>query len=168
MAKRATLSSGDVAIVDDEDFDRVSAFRWYLSTHGYAQRCAHRRLGEAGTTITMHRFVLGLPSDAGIDHINRDRLDNRKANLRRCTKSQNSANREMRGTWNGKRIVSRYKGVTWKAKGSLWQARLGYQRRQIFLGYFSSEIEAARAYNRAALERFGEYARLNNIPETEE
>ena len=104
----------------------------------------------------MHRQLL--PHIRRIDHVNGDGLDNRRANLRPATAGQNQANRS-RNT-NG---TSRFKGVAWFQKSQKWMAKITHNYKQIYLGCYHTEKEAAIAYNVAALELFGEYARLNNI-----
>jgi hypothetical protein len=107
----------------------------------------------------MHRLILGLTSDdpLEVDHINGDRLDNRRSNLRVANQSQNLANqRKTRG-------ASRYKGVDWHERHQLWRARIQKDGKRRLLGWFASEDEAGVAYNEAAVRLFGEYARLNVI-----
>jgi hypothetical protein len=105
----------------------------------------------------MHTLLM--PGAAQIDHRDGDGLNNRRENLRPATRTQNNANqRKYRGT-------SRYKGVSWDVSSRRWRARIHCDHRETSLGQFTSEADAARAYNAAALEHFGEYARLNEIPE---
>lgn len=144
------------AIVDREDAD-LAGLRWYLSSRGYAQRKTVHQ------TIMQHRVILAhaigrelLPLEQ-CDHINGDRIDNRRDNLRIATNRQNSQNRKPMGK-------SAYMGVSWDKNA--WRAKIlpaGAVKRgaQIHLGRFTDEAEAARAYDRAAREYHGEYARLN-------
>lgn len=123
------------ALVDAEDAAKVLAFTWRLNYKGYAVS------KRDGRDIKMHRLILGLVPGDGLecDHINRNRLDNRRENLRAVTRAQNGQNREkIRGS-------SRYRGVSWKARKQKWvaQACLNYQ--VIHIGYFDSEDEAGRA-----------------------
>ncbi len=108
----------------------------------------------------LHRLIMNAQPGEIIDHINGDGLDNRRSNLRRCTLSQNSINCARRGG-----LASRFRGVHHLPPAS-WQARIQANRLVINLGTYSSEEDAARAYNRAAIERHGEFARLNDVPET--
>lgn len=106
----------------------------------------------------MHRLILSLKSGEICDHINGDKLDNRKKNLRVCTSSQNLANRGSQ-----KNSRSGIKGVTFYVRTGKWAANIAFNRKQTFLGYFLSKEEAASAYNQAAIEHHGEFARLNKI-----
>lgn len=146
------LSKGYVALIDNIDFYKVSKFKWWVSTRAGNTRYAYRMLGR--TTQRMHRFILGLRNKQRIevDHVNGDGLDNRKANLRTCTRSQNLANSD--------RVlgVSGFRGVYGRENS---QAKIGVNRKVIYLGRFGSPVEAARAYDVAAIRYFGAFARLN-------
>ena len=97
------------------------------------------------------------------DHINRNRLDNRRANLRLCTYAQSARNVSKQASHNGRKCSSKYKGVTLRKKSGLWMARIDKDYEQYHLGYFENEEDAARAYNEAAIELHGEFASLNEI-----
>lgn len=103
-------------------------------------------------------YVTGKLPDKGIDHINGDKSDNRFENLRLSNQSQNSANSRT-----PKNNTSGFKGVCWHKKAKKWAARIKVNRQEIYLGLFKTKEEAAEAYNKAALEHFGEFARLNEI-----
>lgn len=105
-------------------------------------------------TVYMHREIMGTPKGMDTDHIDRNGLDNRKCNLRICTRSQNNHNRQPRTDCD-----SRYKGVAKQRKR--WMAHIQYNGRSIFLGEYDTEIEAAKAYDKKAKEFFGEFARPN-------
>lgn len=105
----------------------------------------------------MHQEIIEVPEGMVVDHINHDSMDNRCANLRPATFSQNMCHRRKRS---GAK-TSKYKGVYWKKKNRKWVARIGFQKKEIHLGYFRSEIDAARAYDRAARKYHGEFASLN-------
>jgi hypothetical protein len=156
MSREITLAKGQVAIVDDEDFERVNAKHWMPrkdSNSWYAIR--HEQTLLRKTTIMMHRFILGADSGTEIDHWNGNGLDNRKENLRVATKSQNAANRFKQGG------SSKYKGVSWYAPLGQWRSRIKKDKHDIHIGYFDVEEDAARAYDEKAQELFGEYARTN-------
>jgi hypothetical protein len=143
------------ALIDDEDYFIVSLFRWHINL-GYAKTGIY--INGKNRTLIMHRLIMSAKKEQKIDHINRNRLDNRKCNLRFCTYSQNYMNQDSH-----KNSSSKYKGVYWHKRDKRWRAVIGKNYKQITLGNFESEIEAAKAYNVKALELFGEFARLNII-----
>jgi hypothetical protein len=150
------LTRGYVALVDAADYPRIiAAGRWNARPHGktvYAQRRIVLPDGRRSTQ-QMHNFITGA---IGIDHRNGDGLDNRRANLRVTTQAQNCANTRIRS--NNK---SGFKGVSWRAASNAWVAQIKRGDKSHHLGLFSSAKEAARAYDAAAVEFFGEYARIN-------
>jgi len=109
----------------------------------------------------MHRRVINIPGNLLCDHINRNSLDNRKANLRPATVSQNLCNRHKTKS----RTRSKYKGLEWDKAQRKWKARIQINNRKIYLGSFNSEIDAARAYDHAAMKYHREFANLN-FPQT--
>lgn len=145
------------AIVDPEDFVGLSRYSWKLDRHGYAIR--NTRVNGKSVGVLMHRQILGLtPRDRDVhtDHRNGERLDNRRDNLRRCSLSENNRH-------NGphRSSSSRYKGVTWHRGVSKWQAAIYSGGKTHYLGLYESEDAAARAYDVAAEQLFGDYAFLN-------
>lgn len=156
--KEIQLTQGKVALVDDEDFKRVSQFKWqYLKVHGmeYAKRGKYE-LGKQSTQY-MHVFILGEIPGMEIDHIKpSNSLNNQKSNLRHCTHSENMMNRRL-----NKNGSSQYKGVSWHIINKKWRAQIQLNKKCIYIGYFTDETEAALAYNKKAVELFGEFARLN-------
>lgn len=154
--KSLPLTNGNVAFVDDEAFDVLSQWKWMFS-EGYAVRY-ERKDGRRIGRVHMHRVVLGLSkSDPRVvDHINGNKLDNRRANLRPATRSQNGANRRKSAG-----MSSRYKGVSWQRKTNKWVAALRCDQKWLRLGLFEVEEDAARAYDKVARETFGEFALLN-------
>ena len=140
------IGNGDqYAIIDADDSAAVSAYRWEYR-NGYAMRRA--RKNGTRQTVSMHRLIAGAESGQLIDHINRNPLDNRKANLRIATPSQNNANQD---------TSRKYKGAYKNAKGTTWSAKLCGKH----LGNFSTELDAAKAYDAAAIQKYGEFAKLN-------
>lgn len=150
------LTQGQAALIDDEDFDVVSRFKWRAKIrHGVWYAVRHTPMIDGKrTTQALHQFIL--PGVARIDHKNRDGLDNQKENLRPASRCQNSANSKKREA-----TTSKFKGVHWVTAEQIWRAQIGYENTMIWLGNFSDEIEAARAYDVAAKKIFGEFARLN-------
>lgn len=157
---KIALTQGRYAIVDEEDYERVSRFKWYAHReprkHGPDAFYAQRQNGKKEER--MHRVILGLTDPkVDVDHINRDGLDNRRCNLRAVTQSENSRNMEsIHGS-------SKYKGVGFSKSAQKWQARITKDYKAHYLGLFTSEEDAARAYDAKAMEIFGEFARLNFV-----
>ena len=144
------LTQGKIAIIDTVDVNLISKYQWR-----YANKGARSYLvGDMG------HFILTIKRFAEVDHINHNRLDNRRINLRLVDRSQNNMNR--RKTIKPK--SSQYKGVEKKGKNiKKWRAGITYYGNRINLGYYDTEIKAAEAYNRAALKYHGEFAKLNEI-----
>jgi glycine/D-amino acid oxidase-like deaminating enzyme len=156
--KLIQLTKGAHAIVDDADFEGLSRYNWYLTYAGYAARST--KLGPVHT-IFMHRQILGLQSGEQADHRNRNKVDNRRENLRRCTGTQNQANQPKRRSYRGRKLSSPYRGVTWHGRLERWQAGISSGGRFTHLGVYFDPADAARAYDAAARERYGEFANLN-------
>ncbi len=156
--RKIPLTQGQFAIVDDEDYEKLSGYKWYASKKGrtfYAERAD--RGGRKKRNIPMHREILDMPAGKCIDHINHNSLDNRRANLRIVTQEHNNWNkRKKRGN-----CSSQYKGVSWQKSPGRWKAMIVYKGKWIFIGYFDNEVSAAKAYDAKAQELFGEYAALN-------
>lgn len=155
MPKELTLSQGYVAIVDDEDYEQLSTWKWSLHTNPSGTMYARRRGWDGAKLcwIWMHRAVTQCPIGMDVDHINHNGLDNRKENLRVCSRSQNHQNKRKQRKYKG----SQYKGVYPYNKTSFWIAQVENKK----LGIYRTELDAAIAYDLAALELFGVYALLN-------
>jgi len=146
---------GLFTIVDDEDFRWASQFCWNFSG-GYA-RHGFRQDGKI-KTVLLHHLILGRPPVGfEVDHVNGNRLDNRKENLRFATSAENKHNRG----FTREKTSSQYKGVCWNKRIEKWQAQIRIANKQFHLGLFTSELEAAVAYDKAAQKCFGRFAKLN-------
>ena len=148
------LYGGKFAKIDIESIPLVQSYRWYLSTHGYANG---RRVGTSSNGFTpMHRIINNTPMGYETDHKNCNKLDNTITNLRTVTKAQNNQNRVAhRGS------SSKYKGVSWDKDSRKWRASIVVNRNTKYLGLYIIEEAAARIYDSYALSYFGEYSRLN-------
>jgi hypothetical protein len=164
--RRIELSRGKFAIVDPDDFYWLSRHKWSASGIGhkfYAVRTTRGPHGRKSKTHSMHREIARTPKGLECDHINGDGLDNRKANLRSATRQQNIWNSSKRRTAR----FSKYKGVSRSSSGRLWRATIIANGKWTHLGSYKDEKEAAKAYDRAAREKFGQYAKLNFPKEAE-
>lgn len=156
--KTIPLTQGKVALVDDADYAAVSQFKWCAMKIGrrfYAVRNVRRPDGKVANQY-MHRFLM--PGAAEVDHINGDGLNNsRENNLRSVTTRQNRQAFKRKAA--GK--TSKFRGVSWRKERGKWRAHIQVYGKFVHLGTFSNEIDAARAYDAAALKYFGEFAHLN-------
>lgn len=154
---RVALPSGHVVLIDTADAPLVDGHHWCANTTKlttYAQAGGQRR-----PLVLMHRLILGAPVGVLVDHRNGNGLDNRRANLRLATRSQNGANSGL-----SRRNTSGYKGVSWRSDLGRWHSSIKIDGRSRHLGYFNSREDAAQAYNAAAVEAWGPFARLNAVP----
>ncbi len=156
------ISQNKRVVVDDEDYSFLHRFTWS------ARKCADRdyavtarRFDDAYHATFMHRMILNAPPNMVVDHVNGNTLDNRKENLRICTKGENGRNRKPNAGY-------RFKGVRKiNSRGKIRPRILGYaaniyfKGKAIRIGYYATEEEAARAYDTKAKELFGEFANLN-------
>lgn len=144
------------ALVDDEDFEKVSKYKWYarpVNTKIYA--ASDIKVEGKVLRISMHRFILETPKGVYVDHIDGDTLNNCRSNLRECTQSQNMANMGLTT-----RNKSGYKGVYYY-RG--WRSSVRFRNRTIHLGVFPTPLAAAKAYNKKIQELWGEFAKSNRL-----
>jgi HNH endonuclease/AP2 domain-containing protein len=143
------MPCGRVFKFDLDDYEKVDRHPWQSNRYGYARAC----IGTKKQNILLHRFLLDAPTTLEVDHINGNRLDNRRSNLRLSTSQTNAWNRRPK---NG----NRFKGIRRRTQ-KRWLASIYFENKQITIGNFDSPEEAARAYDVKAKELFGEFARLN-------
>lgn len=151
--------TGRFATVDVADYELLSGYGWRITNRGYVERNRTRacRKGIDRGYRLMHRMILNPLPYISIDHINGDKLDNRRSNLRICLHRDNCLNRPKRST----KCSSRFKGVSFHKLMGRWIAYISIDRKFVRLGYFDDEILAAKAYDAAAIEHHGKFARLN-------
>jgi hypothetical protein len=145
---------GLVAQISDGDAEMVAGYTWHPKKHDKTFYAVAYASGTGGKSVFMHRLVMSTPEGVETDHIDRDGLNNQRSNLRLATRSQNGANR-------GRRInnTTGYIGV--HRSGRKYRARIKIDGMQLHLGYFDDPADAARAYDNAARQAFGEYAVCN-------
>jgi hypothetical protein len=156
--RRIFLDEGNWTILDQQDYRRFARFKWCIGgDNGNFYAIRGQRIGSDDLKIVrLHRLIMDAPDGILVDHINGNGLDNRRANLRLATHSQNQWNkRKMQNT------TSRFVGVSFRENRRKWAAYIGVAGKRIWLGNFDSEIEAARVYDQAAMKYRGEFARLN-------
>lgn len=156
--KEIYLTQGKVALVDDEDFEYLNQWKWCAAKGGNAFYAIRMEPGNPRTLILMHQQILDFPEE--VDHKDGDGLNNQRLNLRACTRSQNHMNRRPKPG-----CSSRFKGVSFNEKCRIhpWRAMIMVNYKRTYIGFYTTEEEAALAYNQKALELFGEFARLNII-----
>lgn len=150
------LKTGEVVLVDDEDLPKVEHIKWYRHGQGYAVGYlpVSKRGAADGRLVLMHRLLM--PGCELTDHRNGNRLDNQKENLRSTDDFGNGQNVSVRTTATK---TSKFKGVCWHKQNGRWMVRVATR----FMGQFDDEVEAARVYNAAAKEMFGDFAKLNPV-----
>ena len=159
--RRIRMAQPMYALVDPEDYERLSKYEWEArrarNSPFYAARQDVNRSTRKYTVIFMHREIIEIGDGLFADHINHNTFDNRKANLRTATQTQNNRNRRKFAV----PTKSKYKGVYWKPRIKKWVAQIGVDKKVIHLGCFEKEKDAARAYDQAAKKYHKEFASLN-------
>ena len=150
--KIITLTKGRVTIVDDDVFDELSKHKWCFSGK-YAKRAVSTPKIK---TVLMHRVIMNTPEGMETDHINCDKLDNRRENLRICTRAENKRN-----TGKLPNNTSGYKGVSWSKAKNKWEVVISVNDKLIHLGRFNNIIDAAHVYDAGARKYHGEFANTN-------
>lgn len=164
MMKRIPLTNSPLfVLVDDEDYDRLMQYEWFLTTQGYAARWEYFGWNDDkgyydSRRFFMHREINDTPPGFETDHKDYNRLNNQRENIRTATKAQNSINRPHKAT-----PLCPFKGVSWFPRDKKWRARITIGKKEIHLGYHDDPADGAKAYNHAAIEHFGEFAWLNII-----
>lgn len=152
------LTQGKFTMIDEEDVSKLGKKKW----------CAHLirntfyACADGGKTL-LHRVILNAQPDEHIDHINGDGLDNRKVNLRIATIQQNAQNSRKQKSYKNKPTSSKYKGVTWASDKRKWKAQISINEKPTSIGYYDQEIDAAKAYDKKAIELRGTFARINEF-----
>lgn len=163
--RKIPLTKGKHALVDTEDYDELNKQKWHCAARAGGKFYAKtwNKVSKRPYYIMMHRLIIKCPPDMDIDHINNNGLDNRKENLRICTRSQNLANKGK-----GANNKSGYKGVHWDKRAKKWYAGICFNRKRIFIGYFHNVLNAADAYDEVAIKYHGKFAKTNkNIKDGE-
>ncbi|WP_218939868.1 AP2 domain-containing protein [Bacillus thuringiensis] len=150
---------GKFTLVDIEDFEELSKYKWSVSKCGYVIR--GRLINGSSKCFRMHREIMNPSDDLVVDHINGDKLDNRRVNLRVCTVGENGRNRSK---WSSSK--SGFKGVSLSRRKGKWYTNINAHNKSRYIGTFDDVEEAARAYDYYALKYFGEFAKLNFPNET--
>lgn len=146
--KKIYLTHGGYTKVDDEDYEWLSSWNWYQDNHGYARSWVENQ------HTRLHRLIMNRPKGM-VDHINGDKLDNRRNNLRIVTPSQNAINKKIR-----RDSKTGIRGVRYRWQYGFWQARITREGKRVSLGHFKTKEEATKAYQKAAPQVYGEYARI--------
>jgi hypothetical protein len=141
--------------IDDEDYERCKLYKWRLDTHGNHSQTVN---GGPGNLTPIANYIMNDFKNT-YDHRDLNPCNNQKSNLRICTNSQNGANKDKPNI----PTSSKYKGVRFYKRTGRWSAQIQVNQKNIHLGYFDTEVKAARKYNIAAKQYFGEFARLNVI-----
>lgn len=158
--KKIPLTKKQFALVDDHDFDYLNQWKWYAHKGTNARTFYAIRKASSyrqnGITFRMHRVIMNNPKGKEIDHINGNGLDNRRANLRLATTSENQMNRRKQSN-----NTSGFMGVCWNKLAKKWQANITFRGRHFHVGLYLNKADAAKARDNAAKKIHGKFARLN-------
>lgn len=155
--KQIPLTQGKFAIVDDKDYSRVIQYKWFAHCrHNYWYAYRSIKKGNKRTMIAMHRFILDTPKGMEVDHKDFNGLNNRRNNIRNCTRAQNQQHRRKK-----KNKTSKYMGVSWNKREKCWYAQVRRNGKTEVLARTTNEVEAAKAYDKRARELYGEFANTN-------
>jgi hypothetical protein len=150
------LTRGRIALVDDEDYAKLSQWRWCLNADKSGHETASAYINQK--KVKMHRIIMGVTDQLiCVDHIDGNPLNNQRSNLRLCSKAINNRNRKKIKVGH-----SIYKGVSWHKRIEKWSSQIALNKEKIHIGYYLTEKEAAIAYDKAAIKLFGEHARTNS------
>lgn len=153
--KEIPLGGGLLAVVDDCDWDAVKMHHWYAYKGRRGTMYVATKL-PGNACVALHRFILRPAPNQQVDHIDRNGLDCRRKNLRVCSASQNQANKVSRSD-----CKNPYKGITFNKKRHRWVAQITKDYKNYNLGMYTTAVDAACAYDDAAVEMFGDFARIN-------
>jgi len=159
--KYINLSQGKQTIVDDCDYDSLNQYKWsaqLINKYWYAVRNDSTNGYKNRKRVYMHRSIMSCPDELVVDHIDHNTLDNRRVNLRICSRHQNCSNALPIDN-----ASSKYRGVYWLSRDNMWMARITCRGTRIYLGMYEYEDDAAIAYNMAATELHKEFAVLNKV-----
>ena len=152
--KQIKLFNNEVTLVDDEDHERLSRFKWHTNKKGYVLRSVYEN-GKV-SKIFMHNEIMNPDHDLLVDHKDHNKLNNQKSNYRICTNTDNAKNRSSQ-----KSSTSKYLGVSFKNANKKWIAQISFNNKVVHLGCFKNEEDAAKAYDEAAKKYHDEFANLN-------
>lgn len=157
--KEIKLTNGGVALVDDEDFEKLSSYKWHRHDERTLQYVRVALYGSGKQQILlMHRVVMNAPTGVDVDHRDGDGLNNQKYNLRLCTDQQNSMNLKLFRT-----STSGHKGVSWNKQFKKWEAYIWFHRKKIRLGEYKEKSDAIAARENAEKELYGNWSRRINV-----